>query len=197
MADDPAGVLDFWLREVGPARWYAGDAALDADIAERFGDLWRAARDGGLAHWVEGPAGSLALAVLTDQVPRNMFRGTAQAFATDALARDACDRAIAAGWDMEVPEPERQFFYLPYEHSEAPADQDRAVDLIATRMTGEAGAEAHLHARAHREVIARFGRFPFRNAALGRRDTDEEARFLAAGAYGAVVRALRGEAPPA
>ena len=188
MADDPEGVLEFWLGEVGEDRWYIADDDLDAEIEGRFGDLWRAARDGGLDHWIDGPAGSLAFCVLTDQFPRNMFRGSAMAFDTDPLALDAAERAITAGWDREVPTPERQFFYLPFEHSERIEDQNRAVDLIATRLES---AENLLHARAHRSVIERFGRFPFRNDALGRDNTGAEDEFMAAGAYGGVVRALR------
>ena len=191
MADSPQDVLGFWLDTVGPEGWYVPDEALDTHIVETFGDLWQAARDGGLDHWIDGPAGSLAFLVLTDQFPRNMFRGEARAFATDPQARDAATRAIAGGWDLEVPEPERQFFYLPFEHSEDRADQDRAVDLCTHRLTGEAGAEAALHARAHREVIERYGRFPFRNDALGREATQDEAAFMDAGAYGAVVRGMK------
>jgi len=187
---DPLKVLDFWLGEVGPTGWYAGGAALDAEVRDRFGDLWQAALDGGLEHWAEGTVGSLAYIVLTDQFPRNMFRGQAAAFATDALARAAARRALAAGWDMAAPEPERQFFYLPFEHAEDPVDQDLSVRLIAERMASEPGL--HLHARAHQAIIARFGRFPFRNAALGRATTASEAAFLAEGGYGATVAALRG-----
>ena len=187
---DPVEVLDYWLGEVGPEGWYAGGEDLDAEIRDRFADLWAAARDGGLDHWVEGAAGSLAFLVLTDQFPRNMWRGTAQAFATDPQARAAARRAIAAGWDMGAPEPERQFFYLPFEHSEDPADQDLAVELIGERMPGN-GGETLLHARAHAEIIRRFGRFPFRNAALGRDTTPDEAAFMTEGGYGAIVNALR------
>lgn len=186
---DPVEVLDYWLDEIGPEGWYSAGEALDADIRDRFGDLWQAAMDGGLEHWVEGAVGSLAYLILTDQFPRNMFRGQAKAFASDALARAAATKAVAAGWDLQAPEPERQFFYLPFEHSENPADQETAVTLTATRMPDSAGQTA-LHARAHAEVIRRFGRFPFRNAVLGRENTASEAAFLAEGGYGAVVRAL-------
>ncbi|MFN3937616.1 MAG: DUF924 family protein [Gemmobacter sp.] len=190
---DPVEVLDFWLDEVGPEGWYNGGEALDAEIRERFGDLWQAAAEGGLDHWVAGPAATLAYLVLTDQFPRNMWRGQAKAFATDGRALAAARRAVAEGWDMEAPEPERQFFYLPFEHSEDPADQAEAVRLIGTRMP-ETGAENLLHARAHEEIIRRFGRFPFRNAALGRSATPEEQAFLDAGGYGAVVRAMQEQA---
>ncbi len=190
---DPVEVLDFWLGELGPEGWYAGGAAVDAQCRDRFLDLWQAARDGGLEHWVDGPVGSLAYLVVTDQFSRNIHRGTALAFATDDRARAAADAAIRAGWDLKAPEPERQFFYLPFEHSEDPGDQDRCVVLVAERLP-ETGAENLLHAHAHREIIERFGRFPFRNEALGRQSTPDEQAFLADGGYGAVVRRLKDEA---
>lgn len=190
--DDPVSVLDFWLGEVGEEGWYRGDAAFDAACRDRWMDLWQAAEGGGLDHWVEGTVGTLAFLILTDQLPRNMFRGTARAFATDPMARAAARAAVAAGWDMGAPEPERQFFYLPFEHSEDPVDQEAGIALIAERLP--ASPDNLLHARAHAEVIRRFGRFPFRNAALGRVSTPEEEAFLAEGGYGAVVRRLEGEA---
>ncbi|HEX9857547.1 MAG TPA: DUF924 family protein, partial [Paracoccaceae bacterium] len=121
--------------------------------------------------------------------PRNMHRGQGQAFDSDPLARDAARRALAAGWDMDAPEPERQFFYMPFEHSEDPTDQALAVQLMAERLPSD--PELLLHARAHQSIIARFGRFPTRNAALGRETTAEEAEFLDSGGYGAAVRALK------
>ncbi|MDP4034266.1 MAG: DUF924 family protein [Pseudorhodobacter sp.] len=192
---DPVEILDYWLGEVGPEGWYGGGETLDADIRDRFADLWQAAQAGGLDHWVEGTVGTLAFLILTDQFPRNMFRGEAAAFATDAAARAAARRAVAEGWDMAAPEPERQFFYLPFEHSEDPADQALAVDLIAARMP-ETGAETLLHARAHQAIIARFGRFPFRNAAMGRDTTPDEAVFMAQGGYGAIVTGLKSSHAP-
>jgi len=189
---DPVQVLDYWLGEVGPEGWYAGGEALDADIRDRWLDLWQAAHDGGLDHWAEGPAGALALLVLTDQFSRNMFRGEGKAFSTDPLARAVARKAVAAGWDLEVPAPERQFFYLPFEHSEDPADQAMAVELIADRLP-EAD-ETLLHARAHQAIIARFGRFPFRNAALGRESSPEETAFMEGGGYASMVNDLRGQA---
>jgi len=186
---DPIEVLDYWLGEVGPEGWYAGGEMLDGEVRERFADLWQAANEGGLEHWAEGTVGTLAYLILCDQMARNMHRGKAEAFATDPRARAAARRALAEGWDMAAPEPERQFFYMPFEHSEDMADQDLSVSLLSERLSSE--PEMALHARAHREVIARFGRFPFRNAALGRETTPEEAAFLAEGAYGAVVERLR------
>ena len=186
---DPVEVLEFWITEIGPEGWFNGGDRVDMACRDRFVDLWQAAHDGGLDHWVDGPTGTLAYLILTDQFPRNMFRGEARAFATDFRARAAARRAVAMGWDLEVPEPERTFFYLPFEHSENLADQDWSVELYAARMVED--DDFLLHARAHREIIARFGRFPFRNAALGRSTTPDEQAFLDAGAYPAVVNALR------
>lgn len=186
---DPVEVLDFWLGEVGPEGWYAGGEELDAACRERFLDLWQAAHDDGLEHWVDGPAATLAYLVICDQMARNIHRGTALAFATDARARDAARRAVAEGWDLLAPEPERQFFYMPFEHSEDPADQALAVQFLTERVPSL--PDMALHARAHQAIIARFGRFPFRNAALGRDSTAEEVEFMASGGYMAEVNRLR------
>jgi uncharacterized protein (DUF924 family) len=182
-------IVRFWLHDVGARGWYARDDGLDAEIRSRFGAEWRAARDGQRAFWCNGPNGTLAFLILTDQFPRNMFRDTAEAFATDHLALAAAREAVASKRDLGIDEPQRVFFYMPFEHSEDPADQDIAVRLIEERMP-LAGAGYALHARAHREVIRRFGRFPFRNAALGRVSTDAERQFLQGGGYGDVVKAL-------
>ncbi len=187
---DPVEVLEFWLDEIGPEGWYQGGEDIDATIRDRFAELWQAAHTGGLDHWIDGPAGTLAFLVITDQFSRNIHRGRAEAFATDERARAAARKAIAEGWDMDVPEPERQFFYLPFEHSEDPEDQALAVGYLSNRMPGT-GDEPALHARAHQEIIRRFGRFPFRNAALGRASTPEEDAFMAAGGYGAIVEEMR------
>jgi uncharacterized protein (DUF924 family) len=188
MERDIDRVLGFWLDEVGAAGWFAGGAALDDRCREGFAALWQQALDGGCEGWLTGPRGALAYLVLTDQLPRNIFRGQAQAFATDPQARAAARRALAAGWDLATPEPERMFFYLPFEHAEDEADQTLSVALMAGRL---ADAEMALHARAHQAIIARFGRFPFRNAALGRETTAAEAAFLNEGGYAAAVKAMR------
>jgi uncharacterized protein (DUF924 family) len=185
---DPVTVLEYWLDTIGPKGWYEVNAEVDAHITAQFGALWQAAHDGGLDHWVNGATGCLAYLIVTNQFPRNMFRGQARAFATDPLARDAARRAIAQNWDQDAPTPARQFFYLPFEHSEDLTDQALAVDCFQTRMDS---ADNALHARAHQAIIQRFGRFPFRNAALGRASTPEEEAFLAEGGYGAIVRALQ------
>ena len=187
---DPVTVIDFWLNTVGPKGWYEVNPEVDAEITARFGELWQAAHDGGLDHWVDGVIGSLAYLILTDQFPRNMFRGDPRAFATDAKARDAARRALTENWDQDAPAPERQFFYLPFEHSQDPEDQALAVECFTTRIEGP---ETALHARAHQQIIQRFGRFPFRNAALGRASTPEEEEFMQNGGYGAIVRALQAQ----
>lgn len=187
---NPSDVLDYWLRQVGPEKWYEGGDALDTEIRDKFEETWEAARDGKLAEWMMTPDTILAYLILLDQFPRNMFRGTSKAFSTDRQARCAAKKAIDKRWDMRVPEPERQFFYLPLMHSECLCDQERCVRLMLTRMP-ESGEEQLLHAKAHREVIRRFGRFPYRNEALDRSVTAPEASFLEAGGYGAAVDAVR------
>ena len=186
---DPVEVLDYWIGEVGENGWFDGGDAIDAEIRDRFGDLWQAARSGGLEHWVDGIAATLAYLVLCDQMSRNIHRGKAEAFATDPQALAAARTALAQGWDLLAPEPERMFFYLPFEHSEDMDDQALAVTLMTERLPMDPSMA--LHARAHQEVIRRFGRFPSRNAALGRVDTAEEADYLDAGGYGTVVDSLR------
>ncbi len=190
---EPEAILDFWLHEVGPQGWYRAEDEVDDEIRARFLAAWEDARDGRRDFWLNGPRGTLAFLILTDQFPRNMFRGDPRSFATDARARAAAGAAIVQGWDLKVAEPERQFFYLPLMHSEEIADQDRSVAFFESSMP-ETGASNLTHARAHREIIRRFGRFPYRNAALGRETTAEETAFLDGGGYGAIVRELEGQA---
>ena len=178
----PADINRFWIDEVGEKGWYQQSDATDQTIRNRFMEAWETS--GSLAlDWESEPAGALAALILTDQFPRNMFRGDPRSFETDELARAVADRAIAAGHDMATPKPQRQFFYLPFEHSENLADQDHAVALFAERMPGE----NLRHAQLHRDAIARFGRFPWRNEALGREPTDAERKLMDAGGYGALV----------
>jgi len=180
-------VLVFWLEQSTPDQWYKSDPAFDAKIRERFSTTLQAASDGTLGSWLTYASGALAYIILTDQFPRNMFRDSGQAFATDNLARAAAKRAIDRKWDMTIDGPARQFFYLPLMHSEVLADQDRAVRLFHTRMP-QNGAGNHNHARAHRAVIREFGRFPYRNNALGRETTALEQEFLDAGGYAAAIQ---------
>jgi uncharacterized protein (DUF924 family) len=184
-----AALLDWWLRDVGLDGWYLGSVEVDAAVRARAGDLLAEAAEGGLGLWLTDARGALAYIVLTDQLSRNIHRGNALAFALDRQARAAAKGAIARGWDLAFTGLERQFFYMPLEHSEDPADQDLAVALMTERMA--MSPETILHARAHQAVIARFGRFPFRNAVLGRTSTAEEAAWLAVGAYPALVKSMR------
>lgn len=192
MSASPDEILDFWLDEVGPKGWYANDDALDVQITERFLPTWRRACAGEFSLWMTYPSGALAYLILTDQFPRNMFRGRGRAFASDPAALAVAKSAIERGWDMKIDEPARQFFYMPLMHSESLIDQDRCVRLMCERMP-EGGEEQLLHARAHRDVIRRFGRFPFRNDALGRASTAAETAYVAGGGYGSTVRALQSE----
>jgi len=172
----PQEIVDFWTTTVGETRWYVIEPALDDMIRARYEGLWQEARSGGLAAWEETADGALALLIVLDQFPRNMFRGEADAFATDARAREVATRAIARGYDMQIEPPVRQFFYTPFEHSENLDDQDRSVALFAKGM----GVDHYTHPYIldHRFQIVRFGRFPSRNKALGRVSTAEEQDYL-------------------
>lgn len=186
----PEDILNFWLDEVGPKGWYGENETLDQTIRDKFSATWDGARAGRYSLWLTYPSGTLAYIILTDQFPRNMFRGQGQAFATDRAALCAAKSAIGKGWDMKIDEPARQFFYLPLMHSESLCDQERCVRLMHERMP-ETGEPNLLHARAHREVIRQFGRFPYRNAALDRSMTAQERSYVAAGGYGQTVQALQ------
>ena len=175
--ETPAEIVRFW-RQAGPDRWFAKDDAFDASFRAHCLPLHEAAARGELQGWLGKPESALALILLLDQFPRNCFRGTARMFATDAQARTAADLAVAAGHDKAVDPDLRVFFYLPYEHSEAIADQDRAVELISPLSD-----EQRDYAFIHRDIIRRFGRFPHRNAVLGRATTSAEQRFLDEGGF--------------
>jgi uncharacterized protein (DUF924 family) len=168
----PDDVLAFW-RQAGPDRWFSKDEAFDQACRERFLLTYEAAARGDLNEWELTADGSLALVLLLDQFPRNMFRGTPLAFATDALALAAARHAIASGYDRNWLRVEKIFGYLPFEHSEALADQQLACELM--RPLGE---EQYDYAVRHKDIIERFGRFPHRNAILGRESTPEEIEFL-------------------
>ncbi|THD74684.1 DUF924 domain-containing protein [Thalassobius vesicularis] len=183
-------VLSFWLDETGPQGWYDGNEALDQAIRDKFLKAWENAQQGAYSLWLTYPSGALAYIILLDQFPRNMFRGEARAFATDRVALTAAKNAIDHGWDLKIDEPARQFFYLPLMHSENLCDQERCVRLMAERMPST-GAPNLLHAKAHRQVIREFGRFPYRNAALDRRSSAHEREFIDQGGYGRTVRMLQ------
>lgn len=183
----PEDVLHFYVDEVGPAGWFAQSDALDATITERYLTLWEAARSRQLTQWQQTRAGSLALVTVLDQFPRNMFRKDGRAFETDPLARKVAKQAMARGDDMAMPEPARMLYYMPLMHAENNADQDASVRAFASRVNAPGNL---LHARAHREVIRQFGRFPTRNAIMGRVSTPAEQRYLDQGGYGAIVQSL-------
>lgn len=183
-------IRTFWFNELTPQDWYEARDALDETCRERFGQPWQDLQAGHLEIWRSGPDSMMSYILLADQLPRNMYRNTANAFASDVRARSAAKQAIDASWDMRFGERDRQFFYMPLMHSECIEDQERCVRLVCTRMP-EAGAATLLHARAHREIIRRHGRFPTRNAALGRSSSAAELTYLNEGGYGAVVRSIQ------
>ena len=170
-------VVAFW-EGAGPALWFAKDDAFDRRFRERFLPLHERAAAGKLDGWNETPEGALALLILLDQFPRNAFRGTPRMYATDAAARRVADGAIAAGYDRMAAEALQKFFYLPFGHSEDLADQERCVEL-SERLGGRDFEQA----QHHREIVRRFGRFPHRNAILGRPTTLAEDEYLANGGY--------------
>jgi uncharacterized protein (DUF924 family) len=174
----PDDVLAFW-RAAGSKKWFTKSAVFDAEIMARFLSTYQAAAAGQLGAWEATAVSALALIIVLDQFPRNMFRGNARAFAADPLARAIADRAIARGFDQETKLSLRSFFYLPFEHSENLADQERCVALA--RATGD--ADALKWAELHADIIRRFGRFPHRNAVLGRATTPKEQAFLDGGGF--------------
>ncbi|ROU04148.1 DUF924 family protein [Histidinibacterium lentulum] len=184
----PQDILDFWYEDMTPEEWFSVSETRDAEITRRFGALWETAASGGLTRWLASPRATLAYVIVTDQFPRNMHRGSPRSFETDPKARAAAKSALLRRLDARLSQSERYFLYMPLMHSETLPDQDRCVRLMQLRVPDN--APALLHARAHREVIRRFGRFPFRNEALGRVTTDAERAFMEAGAYGAVVREM-------
>lgn len=174
MTHTPQDVLTFW-RNAGPKAWFAKSDAFDASIRAQFEALHHAAARRELGDWETTADGALALLLLLDQFPRNMYRNSAHAFATDPLARGVASRAIARGFDQAFGKDLRSFFYLPFEHAENADDQARAIALFTS--TGD--ADLVKWAKVHADVIARFGRFPHRNACLGRESSSAEQEFLA------------------
>ena len=174
----PAGILAFW-HEAGRERWYKRCDAFDAEVRRRFLPLWQMAIAGELASWEVSDEGALALVIVLDQFPRNMFRGTPQAFASDALARGVARRAIERGVDQRIDPILLEFLYMPFMHSEHLPDQLHCVALFQ----GTDNTENLKYAREHAEIIRRFGRFPHRNRLLGRDSTEEEQAFLDGGGF--------------
>lgn len=173
--ESSADVVAFW-KSAGFKKWFSKDEAFDATFRDVCGELHQRAKHGKLEAWLETADGALALILLLDQFPRNAFRNTSQMFATDALARDYARRAIAQGLDRQVDAELRMFFYLPYEHSENLDDQNKSVMLHEALGFTE-------YAIQHRDIIQRFGRFPHRNAILGRPSTAAEQAFLDSGGF--------------
>ncbi|WP_260484001.1 DUF924 family protein [Sphingomicrobium flavum] len=171
-------VVDFWFDEVGPQGWWKKNPDLDALCAQRWGELRQQVIDEEGKVWREGPRRILAAVIMLDQFSRNMFRGSPKAFEADALARRLTRRAIAKGWDVRMEKEHRQFLYMPLMHSEDLDDQDESVRLFDALSEGGRDKFAHLH----RQQIVDFGRFPGRNAALGRESTPEELVALEGGA---------------
>jgi uncharacterized protein (DUF924 family) len=173
-------VLDFWWS-AGAAKWYNGGEEFDREIIDRFETLYREAADGGLDHWLDQPVSALALVIVLDQFPRNMYRATPKAFASDALALARAKSAIELGYDGAFPMPHKCFFYLPFMHCENLEDQQRGIDL--NRIAG--ADEGYHYALIHMDVVCRFGRFPHRNDILGRTSTAAELAYLKTGGFSA------------
>jgi uncharacterized protein (DUF924 family) len=174
----PNDVLGFW-RSAGPQKWFKKVTAFDEAVRLKFEPVHHAAARGEYDAWAQAPEGALALLILLDQFPRNLYRGSAHAFAADPKARSIARAAVEAGFDRQVEPALRNFFYLPFEHSEDLTDQDYGLAL-----TTEAGDPDDIKWSAlHRDIIVRFGRFPHRNACLGRATTPEEQEFLDEGGF--------------
>lgn len=174
----PAEILAFW-RDAGPDRWYRRDDAFDAEVCRRFLGLWQRAAAGELASWEMSDDGALALAIVLDQFPRNLFRDDIRTYASDPLAREVAHRAVSRGVDARIDGALREFLYLPFMHSEHLPDQLRCIEL--SRTAGH--AENLKWAEHHADIIRRFGRFPHRNRLLGRSSTPDEQAFLDEGGF--------------
>ncbi len=179
-------VLDFWFGARGSPQygtrrkpWFRKSDAFDQEIRERFLDLYEAATSGDLIAWDASRYSLLALIIVLDQFPRNMFRGTGRAFASDAQALKAAQRMVERGWDQTLLPVERQFAYLPFQHAEDLSMQQRALDLFGSIAADAAYADLVVSSRRHYDIIARFGRFPHRNALLERASSAVEEEFLA------------------
>jgi uncharacterized protein (DUF924 family) len=188
-ADRVDAILKFWLEDTKVEQWYQNDGILDGEIKYHFMADYRAAAEGKLRAWEDDPRGSLALLILLDQFARNMFRGSPRSFAQDDAARRIARHALDQGFEAGFADIHRQFFIMPLMHSEALADQDACIAMFEARM--ENADNSVLHAKVHREIIRRFGRFPYRNEALGRTTTQEEQEFLDAGGYSAILKEIQ------
>jgi uncharacterized protein (DUF924 family) len=184
MPTTPTDVLDFWFDAAAQAAWFDNDPAFDARIRDQFGDVLETAARGDLDHWTATPGGWLALLIVLDQFSRNIHRGDARAWAADAKAQAMAQAGIARGDDLPLSPLQRLFAYLPLEHAEDSALQRRSVELFEQLLAQSPASERDRYedfldyARRHRDVIDHFGRFPHRNATLGRINTPEESAYL-------------------
>jgi len=179
MRGTPASIIQFWC-DAGPSKWFKKDSAFDKAIVERFGQKVEQALAGGLDDWATTPSGALGLVLLLDQFARNIWRGRAASFAGDEKAVAVAQKAIAKGWDMDLKEEERRWFYMPFMHSEDLAVQKQGLIYFAKRLDDP---DTLKFAELHADIIERFGRFPHRNEILGRLSRDEEITFLAEGGF--------------
>jgi uncharacterized protein (DUF924 family) len=182
MSAIPADIVGFWVS-AGPSKWFSHSPAFDEAIRLRFEPVHHACARGEYAAWADTAEGALALLLLLDQFPRNLYRKSAHSYATDPLARSIARRALGAGFDRQLAPELRPFFYLPFEHSEDLGDQDRAVALCEAHDAATGDVDTLKWAVIHRNIIRRFGRFPHRNAALGRQSTPEEQAYLDEGGF--------------
>ncbi len=183
MIQSPELVLNFWFDEAGPKRWWSADPAFDAAVRDRFQDLHASAGEGVFDDWCETARGALALVILLDQIPRNMYRGTPEAYSTDRKALEVAREALELAHDAMLTPVERHFLYMPFTHSESLEDQERGIALgeALEKSQGKDDTDFLRHARMHRDVIHRYGRFPHRNPILGRSSTPDEEAYLAQG----------------
>lgn len=179
---EPDEVVNFWLSQ-DEKTWFTADPGFDAEVLSRFAELVEQAKSGALDDWADDPQGALALVILLDQMTRNIYRDSPDMFAADDKALSLAKRAIARGFDMDLPKEKRRWLYMPFMHSEDMADQERSVELFARSEISDSLPFAEEHA----DIIRRFGRFPHRNAILGRQTTPAEAAFLAGGGFSGVT----------
>lgn len=180
----PEDIIDFWFEQAGPKKWFSGGDGFDALVRQKFEnasiDIAGQVRAKGKHDWMEQGDSALALIIILDQFPRNMFRGTKAMFAWDDLALKCAKHAVEKGYDLRMLQSRRDFFYMPYMHSEALNDQRECVRLVDQRSADDSTL---FHAKAHMKLIEKFGRFPHRNEILGRKSTDAERQFLDDGGY--------------
>jgi uncharacterized protein (DUF924 family) len=175
MTESPQSIVEFWFSDAVRPLWFGATPEFDKQVRERFELLWQQGAQGKLDGWVENVAGALALVILLDQIPLNIYRGQARSFSTEAKARDIAWYVIDKGWDVNLPDEQKAFLYMPFMHSESLADQDRSVALYeAAKLDNNLKFAKH-----HRDIIRRFGRFPHRNKILGRESSEAEEVYLA------------------